>query len=168
MNKSLAQLLVAMTAYDGGDVRRIHHFVKVHDFAATIGALEGLPADELFVLEAAALLHDIGIHASEARYGDCNGKHQEELGPAEARTLLDQLGGYSEEQIARIEFLIAHHHTYTGVDAQDWQILLEADFLVNAYEDNLSDEAIRRFRDNVFRTDTGRRLLEEMYFSMAG
>ena len=29
---------------------------------------------------------------------------------------------------------MTHHHTYTGVDGIDYQILLEADYLVNADE----------------------------------
>ncbi len=36
MEKKHAILLAAMTEYDGGDVPRIQHFVKVHDFAAAI------------------------------------------------------------------------------------------------------------------------------------
>lgn len=45
----------------------------------------------------------------------------------------------------------------------DWQILLEADFLVNAFEDSLSKESIKSFRDKVFKTKTGIKMLEEMY-----
>lgn len=163
MNQQLASLMAAMTAYDHGDAPRIQHFVKVHNFAATIGLLEGLEAPTLFTLEAASILHDIGIHKSEAVYGNSGGKHQEELGPAEARKLMNKVGGFTEEQIARVEFLIAHHHTYTGVDAPDWQILLEADYLVNAFEDGLSTDAIRAFERKVFRTPTGKHLLEEMF-----
>ena len=69
----------AMIKYDGGDAPRIQHFVKVHDFARMIAIAEGMTGEGLFVLEAAAILHDVGIHVSEARYGNCNGKHQEEL-----------------------------------------------------------------------------------------
>ena len=77
----LASLMRAMIKYDGGDAPRIQHFVKVHDFARMIAIAEGMTGEGLFVLEAAAILHDVGIHVSEARYGNCNGKHQEELGP---------------------------------------------------------------------------------------
>lgn len=55
-----AKLIQAMVEYDKGDVPRIQHFMKVHDFAVTI----------------------------------------------------------------------AHHHTCKDVEGIDWQILLEADFLV--------------------------------------
>ena len=80
----LAQLMRAMIKYDGGDAPLIQHFVKVHDFARMIAIAEGMTGEDLFVLEAAAILHDVGIHVSQARYGNCDGKHQEELGPDEA------------------------------------------------------------------------------------
>lgn len=163
MKEQHAKLIAATIAYDKGDARRIQHFVKVHDFAATIARLEGLDKETTFILETAAILHDIGIHPSEAKYGNCNGKHQEELGPAEADRLLREVGGYTEAQIQRVCFLIAHHHTYTHVEGLDWQILLEADFLVNSFEDNLSPEGIRRFEAHVFRTSGGRQLLETMW-----
>ncbi len=163
MDNLHARLIEAMIAYDRGDVKRIQHFVKVHDFAATIASMENLDSDTTFILEAAAILHDIGIHRSEAVYGDCGGKHQEELGPAEARTLLEQVGGFTTEQVQRICFLIAHHHTYRGIDALDWQILIEADYLVNSFEDNLCTDAVRRFAQNVFKTQSGKRLLAVMW-----
>ena len=56
-------------------------------------------------------------------------------------------------------------HTYDTVDGPDYQILLEADFLVNAYEDQLSPQAIHAVRDKVFRTDSGRKLLDTIYGS---
>ena len=61
MNPKHARLLAAAIRYDRGDARRIQHFVKVHDLAAAIGALEGLDEETQFILETAAILHDIGI-----------------------------------------------------------------------------------------------------------
>ena len=107
----LAQLMRAMIKYDGGDAPRIQHFVKVHDFARMIAIAEEMNQEDLFVLEAAAILHDVGIHVSEARYGNCDGKHQEELGPDEARKVLSEVDGFTAAQIERICWLIAHHHT---------------------------------------------------------
>ena len=46
--------------------------------------------------------------------------------------------GYDEAVIDRVLFLIAHHHTYTGIEGEDYQILVEADFLVNLFEDGSS------------------------------
>ena len=100
MNAQLARLMRAMIDYDCGDVPRIQHFVKVHNFAATIGLLERLDEATQFILEAAAILHDIGIHPAEAKYGNCNGKAQEELGPDEARRVLAEVGGFTAAQTA--------------------------------------------------------------------
>lgn len=142
---------------------RIQHFVKVHDFARMIGVAEDVGSEQLFILEAAAILHDVGIHAAEAKYGNSHGKHQEELGPAEAKKVLADVGGFTEQQTERICWLIAHHHTYTNVTSQDHRILLEADFLVNSFEDNLSKEAIASFRENVFRSPSAIYMLNMMW-----
>ena len=167
MNKEeetkLSLLMRAMIKYDGGDVPRIQHFVKVHDFARMIGVAEDVGSEQLFILEAAAILHDVGIHAAEAKYGNSHGKHQEELGPAEAKKVLADVGGFTEQQTERICWLIAHHHTYTNVTSQDHRILLEADFLVNSFEDNLSKEAIASFRENVFRSPSAIDILNMMW-----
>lgn len=159
----LSLLMRAMIKYDGGDVPRIQHFVKVHDFARMIGVTEDMGSEQLFILEAAAILHDVGIHAAEAKYGNSHGKHQEELGPAEAKKVLAEVGGFTEQQTERICWLIAHHHTYTNVTSQDHRILLEADFLVNSFEDNLSKEAIASFRENVFRSPSAIYMLNMMW-----
>ena len=45
----------------------------------------------------------------------------------------------------------------------EFSILLEADFLVNAYEDGLNAENIYAFREKVFRTKAGIELLNMMY-----
>ena len=47
-------------------------------------------------------------------------------------------------------YLVGHHHTYKDVDGLDYQILLEADFLVNGDESNLTKEAIEKMKKNVF------------------
>lgn len=157
------QLVQDMVAFNQGDPRRIQHFIKVHSFAAVIGGLEKLSPEKLRLLEIAAILHDIGIRPSEEKYGKCSGKLQEQEGPFYARELLKKYPEVSSEEVERICYLIAHHHTYDGVDDLDYQILLEADFLVNAYEDNLSKEAIMHFRDKVFKTASGIKLLEVQF-----
>lgn len=163
MEKQCAKLMSAMIAYDHGDAKRIQHFVKVHDFASAIGRLEGLDEDTQFILESAAILHDVGIHISEQKYGSSNGKYQELEGPAEAEKLMREVDGYTEKQMERIKYLIGHHHTYQGIDGLDYQILVEADFLVNLYEDGESKETAEKVKSRIFRTETGIRFLSEMF-----
>ena len=156
-------LALAMIDYNNGDPKRIQHTTKVHAYASMIGRIEGLDEETLFILESAALVHDIGIRASEQKYGHQNGKLQEQEGPAVARDMLTRLGGYSERQIERICWLVGHHHTYNVCEDLDYQILIEADFLVNLYEDNESPHAIRAVRKNIFRTGSGTKMLETMF-----
>ena len=156
-------LALAMIDYNNGNPKRIQHTTKVHAYASMIGRIEGLDEETLFILESAALVHDIGIRASEQKYGHQNGKLQEQEGPAVAREMLTRIGGYSERQIERICWLVGHHHTYHVCEDLDYQILIEADFIVNLYEDNESPHAIRAVRKNIFRTGSGTKMLETMF-----
>ena len=159
----LHELMLKMIEFDAGDAPRIQHFIKVASFARTIGLGEGADADTLLTLEAAAIVHDIGIHPAEEKYGSSNGKYQEELGPEPARQMLTEVG-FDAARCERVAYLVGHHHTYTGIVGLDYQALVEADFLVNLFEDGASESAIRAAHDNVFRTATGKRLLKAMYF----
>lgn len=156
------KLVYKMMTYYSGDAKRIQHFTKVHSFAKLIGEMEQLDQETLTLIEVTALVHDIGIKTAEAQFGSSNGKLQEQLGPDLARKLLKELG-YSEEKIERVCYVVGHHHTYTDIQGIDYQILVEADFLVNFYEDELGKEAIKTVYNNIFKTPSGKKLCEIMY-----
>lgn len=158
----ISQLLGAMINYYKGDPRRIHHFIKVHDLSRTIGILEGLDKDTLFILEAAAAVHDIGIHMCELTYGRCDGKLQEKEGPALAQDMLKALD-FDDTVIERVCWLVGRHHTYTDIDGLDYQILVEADFLVNLYEDGTSKEGVLAAYNKIFVTETGKLFCQKMF-----
>ena len=162
-NRMIETVITRMIAYNHGDARRIHHALKVYAFASAIAGEEKMPERGRMVLEAAAVLHDIGIHVCEEKYGSCAGPLQEKEGPAVARPLLEGLE-LEEEEKERVLWLIAHHHTYTGEKQLDHQILLEADFLVNAGESGYERAAIETAREKIFRTASGIRLLDAMFF----
>ena len=155
-------LYTKMIEYYSGDPKRIQHFTKVHSYARLIGQLEHLSDDTQNILEIAALVHDIGIKISELKYGNCNGKLQEKEGPAIAEKLLGELG-FDQDVSGRVQYLIAHHHTYDNIDKIDYQILVEADFLVNIMEDGLSKEAALKAYHNIFKTPCGKRMCREMF-----
>lgn len=161
--EDINNLMMDMISFDCGDARRIQHFMKVYEFAALIADGEGVTPELYDRTVAAAILHDIGIHASEEKYGDSSGKHQEELGPAYAEMLLKKYAWATDAFIDRVKYLIAHHHTYTDVDGLDYQILIEADFLVNSYEDSLPEKNIAILKDKIFHTKTGNWLLDMLY-----
>lgn len=163
MKKQHAKLLAAMTEFDRGATGRIQHFYKVHDLAATIGALEELDEETQFILETAAIVHDIGIKPSKIKYGFSIGRYQELEGPGEAEKMLRELGGYTEEQIERVKYLVGHHHTYDKIDGLDYQILVEADFLVNLHESGAKYGTAPETEKRIFKTKTGIRLLRDMF-----
>ena len=158
----IEKLLTAMMEYDHGDVPRIQHFVKVYEFARMIGLMEGLDSKTQFTLESAAAVHDIGIHISEQKYGSSSGKYQELEGPAEAKKLLDEVE-WPADVTERVCYLVGHHHTYHDIEGVDYQILVEADFLVNLYEDHSGLHAVRAAEEKIFRTKSGTDLLRRMF-----
>ena len=158
----IEKLISEMITFDQGDPKRIQHFLKVHDLARTIAVLEGMDEESLFILETAAVVHDIGIHISEEKFGSCSGRCQEQEGPPLAEEMLGRLG-FPEPVISRVSYLVGHHHTYRDIDGSDYQILVESDFLVNLYEDNASQEAVSHACRSVFRTETGIRFCREMF-----
>ena len=158
----IQQLTEKMIGYFSGDPKRIQHFIKVHAFSRYIGLREQLPEHELFVLECAALVHDIGIKPAEAQYGECGGKLQERLGPPEAEKILTGLG-FAARDIERICCMIAHHHTYDVIEGRDLQILIEADIIVNLFEDGASMSAVTAAYRKIFRTESGKALLRTVF-----
>ena len=90
--------------------------------------MENVDEKSLFIIETAALTHDIGIHICEEKYGECGGRLQEKEGPAIAAELLDRLG-FDSKVSERVQYLIGHHHTYNNIDGIDSQILVEADLI---------------------------------------
>ena len=156
------RLILETTGFFAGDPRRIQHFMKVYGYASLMGRLEGLSDDERLVLEAAAVVHDTGIKKAEQLYGYNNGKLQEQYGPEAASVLLEKCG-FDSGQIERICYLVAHHHTYTDMDGMDYHILVEADFIVNMYEDNVNIDNVKNACDKIFYTESGKKLCKTIF-----
>lgn len=140
----------------------VAHFLKVHQYARIIGKLEHLEKREQEILEVAAIVHDIACPMCREKYGNSAGYLQEQEGPALVK---DFLKNYSLDEafIERVAYLVGHHHTYKDVDGLDYQILLEADFLVNGDESNFTKEAIEKMKKNIFKTKTGIELLNHIF-----
>ena len=146
MNR-IDRLYMEMIRYYQGDPKHIQHFVKVHSFSRLIGQGEGLDEDTMYILEAAALVHDIGIKVGMEKYGRSDGKTQEAEGPAAAREMLTHLG-FKEQVIRRVEYLVGHHHTYKDIDGLD-------------------KEHIKKSAEKIFKTETGKKIVKEMFFPEA-
>ena len=162
MATNIGAVIGAMIDYNYGCPELINHALNVYAFAKGIGEREAIGADKLEILETAAVLHDIGIRISEQKYQSFNGKYQQIEGPPIARGILEPLG-FSPELIDRVCFLIAHHHEYDAIDDVDYQILVEADFLVNIFQERMDDDGIRAVRENIFRTKAGIEFLDNLF-----
>lgn len=158
----LSKLILKMTEYEDGCVERVNHFLKVYAFAKAIAEGEGIDDESQPILEAATIVHDIGIRVCYEKYGNCSGKLQEAEGPSVAMSMLPDCG-YTPAQCDRVCWLIAHHHTYTDIQGMDYQILVEADFLVNIFEGGMEKDAVRQVKENIFRTATGTKLLCDLF-----
>ena len=168
---TIPQLTEKMIAFSEGNTADIHHFLCVWAYAKTIGEAEGLDEKTLFLLEATAIIHDISCPLCREKYGNTDGKHQEAESPRLVRDFLAD-SGFDAELIDRISYLIAHHHTVTGIDGIDYQILIEADFLVNLYEDGRPDgdggfmpdkAAVETAYQRIFATETGKWICRSMF-----
>ena len=165
--QTIAELMEKMIAFSNGNIHDIDHFVRVWNYARTIGALEGLDADTQYVLEVAAIVHDIACPLCREKYGNTSGKRQEEEGAPMAADFLKD-SGMTAEQIGRVSYLVGHHHTFADIDGVDYQILIEADYLANATENGYSQNNVRNFEDKVFKTSAGKRLLGSVFGLSAG
>ncbi len=162
MNERIQALYLKMIEFDHGQPGLIQHFTKVHAYSRLIALQEGMAPEAQEITEAAALVHDIAIPLCIEKYGNDNGRHQEEEGPALVQAMLPELG-FTPAQVDRVCWLVAHHHTYTNVNDLDHQILIEADFLVNAYESSHSQDAKQHTLDKIFKTDTGKHIFKNMF-----
>ena len=142
MNTRLAKLLKLKIEYTRGDNCRIHHMLKVHDLAVLIGSLEDLDTEAMTILSSASII-------------------QEEA--SEGRMLMKRTGGFSEHEITQAAYLVEHFHDNKSIKNIAHQILIEAELLVNIFEYKLSQDAITKIREDIFKTMTGRRLLDAMY-----
>ncbi len=158
----IKKVMQEMIQYFGQDVRRINHALKVYGFAGCIAGGKNLNAQEALVVDLAAILHDIGIREAERKHHSNSGHYQEIEGPAIARSILSGKD-LDNETIERVCFIIGHHHSYQKIDGPDFQILVEADLLVNIHEDSMEKHSVERIRKQYFKTHTGISMIESMY-----
>lgn len=156
------RIIEKMVRYFQTDTKRINHALKVYGLASCIAQGEKLSDNEILIVKIAGILHDIGIKIAEQKYNSSSGAYQEIEGPAIAKDLLADLN-LEPKILDRISFIIGNHHSYQKIDGLDFQILVEADFLVNIDEDELPKHSIESIHKKIFKTRTGISILESMY-----
>lgn len=159
---TISQIMEKMIAFSDGNIHDIDHLIRVWTYAKTIGELERLDEETQFVLEIAAITHDIACPLCRKKYGNTNGKYQEQEGQILARSFLEN-SGISRKQVDRVVFLVGHHHTYQDIDGIDYQILIEADYIANASENGYSESNIRSFSEKWVKTESGKKLIKDVF-----
>ena len=115
---SIARITEKMIAFSEGNIHDIDHFIRVWTYARTIAELEEIDSDTQYILEVAAITHDIACPLCREKYGNTNGKYQEEDSVPLVKAFLSDTG-MTKAQIERIAYLVGHHHTFNGVDGLD-------------------------------------------------
>ena len=136
-----------MIDYSHGNLHDINHFMKVYAYAKMIADGEQL---------------DLACPLCRVKYGNTNGKNQEK----ESAALIAEFfkdSNLPQDFTDRISFLVSHHHTLDQIDGIDYQIIIEADYLVNADESHFFGHNIKNMYDKIFKTETGKFLLRSMY-----
>ena len=159
---TVAQIMEKMLAFSEGNIHDIDHLLRVWSYAKTIGELEKLDRDTQFVLEAAAIVHDIACPLCREKYGNTNGKYQEREGEPMVRAFFAD-SDLSTEQIDRIAWLVAHHHTFNKIEGIDYQILVEADYIANASENRYDRDSFKNFIEKIMRTYSAVRLTKTIF-----
>ena len=159
---TVSQIMEKMIAFSKGNTHDIDHLIRVWTYAKTIGELEGLDKDTQFVLEVAAITHDIACPLCREKYGSTNGKFQETEGSLMVRDFLKN-SGLTQEQIDRVSWLVGHHHTFQGIDGADYQILIEADYIANASENGYPESSIRNFMEKWMKTESGIQMIKDVF-----
>lgn len=156
------ETMLRMIAYSKGNLHDIHHFIKVHAYAKLIGECENIDPQTLKILELAAIVHDIACPLCREKYGNTNGKNQEKEGIKLTKEFF-QDEPLTTIELERIVYLVGHHHTLQNIEDIDYQILIEADYLVNAAESHYTPTAIHQFTQTFFKTKTGLFLAKNLF-----
>ena len=63
----------------------------------------------------------------------------------------------------RVTYLVGHHHSPEQINGIDYQILIKADYIVNASENGCGQQAIRSFMEHTMKTAAGIRLTKTVF-----
>lgn len=158
----IGSIMEKMIKYNSPDIKRINHALKVYSFAQIISENENCNNELHQIITISAILHDIGIHNAEQKYNSAAGNFQEQEGPIVAKEILKDTS-LPQNMLDRILFLIGHHHSYNKIDDIDFQILVEADFIVNIEEDKMEKNTIDSIVRKIFKTKSGINLITTLY-----
>jgi hypothetical protein len=142
----------------------VDHTMTVYQHAMDISEDEG---GDRTVVEASAILHDIGIPKAREVHGSSAGPYQEVEGPPIAREILTKYS-LSPAKVDHICGIVANHHTAGDpeiVNTLEFQILWDADWLVNFPGRHRGQTVAEKEKaiGEIFRTKKGVLLARQMF-----
>jgi hypothetical protein len=144
--------------------RFVNHALRVTEFAESITRGEGIEHDFFRqVITLAGIFHDVGIPVALEKHGTSAGPYQELEGEPVARNLLTRLE-VRPDILERVCYIVRHHHTHAAVDGLDFQVIWEADALVNIpnwWGRRTSEHTLPEVIELNFRTATGKALITQ-------
>ncbi|MGZ3568977.1 MAG: HD domain-containing protein, partial [Thermodesulfobacteriota bacterium] len=160
-NRLRERIASEMKKYFGTDTKRVNHALKVAQYAEEILKIEG--GHPLVVL-GAAYFHDIGITEAEKKYGNPSAEDQEKEGKVIAEEILMKLN-VQRTIVYEICDIIGHHHHPRERETLNFQILYEADWLVNMQENGYSRDLkkVEEIMTKNFKTVTGKNLASGLF-----
>ncbi len=142
----------------------IEHTLRVLNNAEVIMAEENLSDQDQELIAIAAILHDIGIPRALEKYGSSKSTFQEQEGGVIARSILEKLG-YDSDKTDRVCYIVGNHHTKSKIDGLDFQIIWEADLLVNLENMEISKtpQKLEGYIKENFKTQGGLKLIKKEF-----
>lgn len=154
-----AYLLYNVLCYEDGHSRHTQHILKVYALAKLLGEREKISVEEQQILQAAAILHDIAIKYCKEHYnGDASQDKQKQVAPFLEKRFL-KAANYLPSYVPKIIELVNCHHDYDKPKSRLLQLLIEADLIVNCYENRPDHENMKLIKE-IFQTKGGTKLLE--------
>ena len=109
-------------------------------------------------MQAAAILHDVTIKYCKEHYnGDASQNNQKQVVSILVTRFLES-ANYLPSYVPKIIELVNCHHDYDKPKNKLLQLLMEADLIVNCYE-NRPDHKKAEYIKKIFQTDGGKELL---------
>ena len=119
----ISEIMEKMIAFSKGNIHDINHFMCVWTYAKTIGELENLDQETQYILEVAAITHDIACPFCREKYGNTNGKYQEKEGMPIVKEFLADIESGKSTPLKNITSDY-HYHTVTA-DSEETLDLIE-------------------------------------------
>jgi len=163
MRKLVTQLHKEVIEYFAStDPSQISHTEAVHNFSQLLSQLENYDEHRLCLVEMSALLHDIGCPNAQLKYGNTKAPNQEKEGELLASEMLTEYPMEDKDKQLISEVVGLHHH-HKSLQEMGFDVLVEADLIVNMLEGYYKPEQAKTLFENMVTTESGKSLYRNMF-----